>query len=94
MGNTPTSNGRRRRLYDDPATPFDRLLAAGALSPAQQAELTAYRDSLNPARIAREITDLQARLLMLAKQKTEQLYLSTIPSALPDVHKGIRASSH
>lgn len=94
VGYTPTGNGRRRRLYDDPATPFDRLLAAGVLSPAQQAELTAYRDSLNPARIAREISDLQARLLMLAKQKTEQLYLSTIPSALPDVHKGIRVSSH
>jgi hypothetical protein len=94
VGYAPTSNGRRRRLYDDPATPFDRLLAAGVLSPAQQAELAAYRDSLNPARIARDITDLQARLLMLAKQKTEQLYLSTIPSALPDVHKGIRVSSH
>ena len=56
--------------------------------------MNAYRDSLNPARIALEITDLQARLLMLAKQKTDQLYLSTIPSALPDVRKGIRVSSH
>lgn len=94
VGYTPTANGRRRRLYDHPATPFDRLLAAGVLSPAQQAELTDYRDSLNPARIARDITDLQTRLQTLAKQKTEQLYLSTIPSALPDIRKGIRVSSH
>jgi len=29
-------------------------------------------------------------LLKLAKDKTEQLYLSTFPSALPDIRKGIR----
>jgi hypothetical protein len=83
-------NGHRRRLYDDPATPLDRLLAANVLSPAQEAELVAYRDSLNPAALARRIADLQNRLLALAKDKTEQLYLAGIPNALPDVRKGIR----
>jgi hypothetical protein len=83
-------NGRRKRLYDDPATPLDRLLAARVLSPAQEAELVAYRDSLNPAALARRIADLQTRLLVLAKDKTEQLYLASFPSALPDVRKGIR----
>ncbi len=83
-------DGQRRRLYDKPTTPLDRLLAAGVLSPAQQTELTAHRDSLNPAKIAREIADLQNRLLLLAKEKTEQLYLANIPTALPDIHKGIR----
>ena len=83
-------NGRRSRLYDRPKTPLDRLLAAQVLSPAQQAELTDYRDTLNPAAIARQIADLQARLLVLAKDKTDQLYLASIPSALPDVRKGIR----
>jgi transposase InsO family protein len=82
--------GRRKRLYDKPATPLDRLLAAGVLAPKQAAELAAYRDSLNPAKIAREIADLQIVLLKLAKDKTEQLYLATIPTALPDVRKGIR----
>jgi hypothetical protein len=90
IGYASTADGRRRRLYDAPQTPLDRLLAAGTLSPAQQAELTAYRDSLNPARIGREIADLQNRLLVLAKEKTEQLYLASIPTALPDIHKGIR----
>jgi len=83
-------NGRRKRLYDKPATPLDRLLAAKVLSPQQEAELVAYRDSLNPAGIAREIANLQTRLLVLAKDKTEQLYLASIPTALPDVCKGIR----
>jgi hypothetical protein len=82
--------GRRKRLYDKPQTPLDRLLASGALAPAQERELVAYRDQLNPAAIAREIADIQAALLTLAKDKTEQLYLATIPTALPDVRKGIR----
>jgi len=82
--------GRRTRLYDKPATPLDRLLAAGVLAPTQTAELLAYRDSLNPAQIGRDIADLQNVLLKLAKDKTEQLHLSTFPSALPDVHQGIR----
>ena len=89
-GYASTADGRRRRLYDTPQTPLDRLLATGTLSPAQQAELTAYRDSLNPAKIGREIADLQNRLLLLAKEKTEQLYLASIPTALPDIRKGIR----
>lgn len=88
-----TRNGQRRRLYDAPQTPLDRLLAAGVLSPAQEAELVAYRDSLNPAAIARQIADLQAALLRLAKDKTDQLYLATIPSALPDVRTGIRVKN-
>jgi hypothetical protein len=85
--------GRRKRLYDKPATPLDRLLTAGVLAPAQAAELVVYRDSLNPAKIAREIADLQAVLLKLAKEKTEQLYLASIPSALPDTRKGVRVKA-
>ena len=83
-------DGQRRRLYDKPQTPLDRLLAAGVLSAAQEAELLSYRDSLNPAAIARQIADLQTALLRLAKDKTEQLYLASIPAALPDVRSGIR----
>lgn len=90
IGYANTADGRRRRLYDAPRTPLDRLLAAGTLSPAQQGELIAYRDGLNPAKIGREIADLQNRLLMLSREKTEQLHLASIPTALPDIRKGIR----
>ena len=51
-------NGRRTRLYDKPQTPLDRLLAANVLSNTQEAELITYRDSLNPAALARQIADL------------------------------------
>ena len=86
-------NGRRTRIYDKPQTPLDRLLAAEVLAPAQTAELLAYRDSLNPAQIGRKIADFQNVLLKLAKDKTEQLYLATFPSALPDVRNGIRLAA-
>ncbi|UQX09579.1 integrase catalytic domain-containing protein [Candidatus Mycobacterium methanotrophicum] len=86
-------DGQRRRLYDKPMTPLDRLLAAGVLSAAQKSELLTYRHSLNPAAIARQIADLQAALLRPAKDKTEQLYLASIPAALPDVRSGIRTTN-
>lgn len=86
-------HGRPTRLYDKPATPLDRLLAAKVLSPAQTAELVAYRDTLNPAKIAQEIADLQARLLLLAKEKTEQLYLASLPADAPDIAKGVRVKA-
>jgi transposase InsO family protein len=93
IGYASSADGRRRRLYDAPQTPLERLLAAGVLSAAQQADLIAYRDGLNPAKIGREIADLQNRLLLLAREKTEQLYLSNLPIALPDIRKGIRTKA-
>ncbi|WP_394217165.1 transposase family protein [Brachybacterium vulturis] len=84
--------GRRKRLYDEPATPLDRLLRAGVLSSAQERELLTYRDRLDPLDIARRVSDLQTRLIALAREKTEQLYLAQIPSALPEVRKGIHVA--
>ncbi len=77
------AGGHRTRLYDQPATPLDRLLAAKVLSPAQEAELLAYRDSLNPAGIAREIADLQSRLLVLAKDKPNNSTSHRSPPRFP-----------
>jgi hypothetical protein len=37
----------------------------------------------------RNIADLQTVPLKLAKHKTEQLYLASFPSALPDIRKDI-----
>ena len=93
IGYTATRDGRHRRVYDQPKTPLQRLLDAHVLAPAQHAELIVYRDSLNPAAIGRQIADLQQRLLALAKDKTDQLYLASIPSALPDIRRGIRVKA-
>lgn len=81
--------GRRKRIYDKPATPFDRLCASGILSPTQQAEMTAYRDSLNPLDLARRITELQARLIELAKDKTDRMR-DKLERTLPNTNTGIK----
>lgn len=86
-------HGRRTRQYDKPRTPLERLLAANVLAAPQEAELIAYRDTLNPADLARRIADPQSRLLVLTKDKTEQLYLASFPSALPDIRRGIRVQA-
>jgi hypothetical protein len=83
-------NGRRKRLYDKPKTPLDRLIAAKVLSAAQETQLTAYRDSLNPVLTARQIAELQARLVVLAKDKTDQLRRPKGDTLLTELRKGIR----
>ncbi len=85
-------NGRRRRIYDTPATPLDRLLAAGVLSPAQEQELLDRRAELNPVDLARRIHDEQQLLIKLAKDKTDQLREATAKAAkkLPDTSRGVR----
>ena len=81
--------GRRKRIYDQPRTPIDRLLAAGVLSSAQEAELRAYRDGLNPAEIARRIHTIQDRLTGLARAKTLKLQAS-LDQPLPDTTHGVK----
>jgi len=72
---------------------MERLFTANVLSQAQKDELTVYPDSLNPAQIARDIAEIQRLLLKMAKEKTDQPYLASIPSALPNARKGIRVKA-
>lgn len=81
--------GRRKRLYDKPRTPVDRLLDAGVLSPAQQTELRERRDALNPAELARRIQSIQDRLTGLARDKTLALQAQTT-TPLPDTATGVK----
>lgn len=73
VGWSRDASGRRKRVYDTPATPLDRLLASGVLGPAQAGELTAIRDSLNPAELTRDILRYQDQLITLAKTPTQAL---------------------
>lgn len=85
--------GRSKRVYDKPATPLDRLLAADVLSPAQEAELTARRDALNPAELARRIQSIQDRLTGLARDAMPCRRPSTSRSPTPPAasHSATRA---
>lgn len=59
------------------------------LCSAQQAQLTAYRDQLNPAELARHTTNEQNMLIKLAKDKTDQFRAATV-RRLPDTARGLR----
>jgi transposase InsO family protein len=91
-GWTTDAKGRRKRVYDTPATPFDRLLRAGVLSTVQETQLRSYRHRLNPAGIAREIQTLQDRLTGLARDQTLTL-LATTKKPLPDTEHGVHLRS-
>ena len=72
-GHTTTANGRRKRIYDKPATPWQRLQTSGVLD-AQQLSMVAPRiEGINPADLTRQINAIQMQLLDLAKTKTEAL---------------------
>lgn len=69
-GWTHDASGRRKRVYDEPKTPYHRLLDSGILSTAQRGELEAIYRSINPAQLTRQILTYQDRLISLAKDKT------------------------
>jgi hypothetical protein len=60
-----------RKRYDTPATPYQRLLALGALSEKQQEELEALCLSLNPADLRRRLTGNERKLARLCSLKME-----------------------
>jgi len=80
---TTDAAGRRKRVYDQPATPLERLIISGTFSPAQQAEQATYRDQLDTADIARRIDAIQQQLTRLSAGKTRRLQDQTKPR-IPD----------
>jgi hypothetical protein len=73
VGYTTTANGRRTRIYDKPATPWQRLQASGVLDAQQLSEVAARIEDINPADLTRQINTIQMQLLDLAKAKTAAL---------------------
>ncbi|QCP05611.1 DDE-type integrase/transposase/recombinase [Brevibacterium sp. CS2] len=86
--------GRRKRLYDTPQTPYRRLLASGILSNAQQTELKAHHDRLDPMAIATEIDRIQQQLIRLAAERTRQLEREAQASTAPPNPAGIKLHHH
>jgi len=65
---------RRVKQYDAAHTPYQRLVAAGALDPAHQAALDAQFLAVDPARLAQQISDILERLWKLgASRRTRPL---------------------
>lgn len=73
IGHTTTADGRKKRIYDKPATPWKRLQASGVLDAQQLSAVATRIDGINPADLTRQINVIQMQLLDLAKTKTEAL---------------------
>lgn len=67
------SDGRRRRVYDKPSTPWQRVLDADILTDDQIASAAARIHGVNPADLTRQINQIQTRLTAAAGSKTEAL---------------------
>jgi len=54
VGYTTTANGRRKRIYDSPATPWQRLQSSGVLDTQQLSNVAARIEGINPADLTRQ----------------------------------------
>jgi len=54
--------GKIQRKYDEPKTPYQRLIESGQISAAARKRLTAQYESLNVAQLRRQIEGLRNRL--------------------------------
>ncbi len=66
-----TPAGRKQRVYDQPRTPYQRLLDANVLDDPTAAKLATIHENLNPAQITRKINMLQQQLIQLAAARTQ-----------------------
>ena len=73
VGYTTTADGRKKRIYDKPATPWRRLQASDVLDAQHLSFVAARVNGINPADLTRQINAIQMQLLDLAKAKTEAL---------------------
>lgn len=71
VGWTHTTAGRKKRIYDAPRTPYQRLIDAGVLDEKTHARLEREHTKLNPARITRRINQIQQQLIDLAAARTQ-----------------------
>lgn len=62
---TEIEGSRKRRVYDTPKTPFERLKDSGQLAPEQLKQLEALYASLNPFDLKRRI-EKKLRVLLRA----------------------------
>lgn len=63
---TEVNGSRKKRIYDKPATPFERLKASGGVAPEKLARLEKLLSTLNPFELKREIERKLRRVLKLS----------------------------
>lgn len=75
-GYATTADGRRKRLYDTPKTPWLRVQQSGLLTAEQARTVQARVAGVNPADLTRRINQIQLQLIELSRDKTEAMTAS------------------
>ena len=70
------TDGRRKRLYDKPRTPWQRVQESGLLTAEQVRAAHTRIAGVNPADLTRRINQIQLRLTELSRNKTEAMTAS------------------
>lgn len=73
VGYDTAADGRRKRIYDTPKTPWQRAQESGILDTRQLSTIAARIEGVNSADLTRQINALQMKLLDHAKAKTDAL---------------------
>jgi hypothetical protein len=60
---TEVEGSRKKRIYDDPITPFERLKACPSVDPKRIAELEKLKAALNPFKLKQAIESKLKRVL-------------------------------
>lgn len=76
VGYATGADGRRKRLYDGPKTPWQRVLDSGVLTDQQARSVQARITGVNPADLTRQINQIQLQLIELSQGKTEAMTTS------------------
>ena len=63
--------GRIQRVYDPPSTPYQRVLESRQVDRETKRKLREIYESLNPAKLYRQLTDLRGQLEVLSSGKPE-----------------------
>lgn len=75
-GHATAADGRRRRVYDQPRTPWQRALGSGLLTDQQADAVRTRIAGVNPADLTRRINQIQLALIDLSRDKTEAMTAS------------------
>jgi hypothetical protein len=81
--------GRIKRVYDKPRTPYRRVMASREVGRKTKAELKAIYEGLNPAELYRRLTELRAKLEKTSSGKPEGLGKPSYRG--PDIRIGRRS---
>jgi len=76
IGYATAADGRHRRLYDKPKTPWQRVIESALLNKQQIRVIKTRIARINPGDLTRQINHIQARLTELSQAKTEAMTAS------------------